>query len=445
MRTNNNLRFIDLFSGCGGFSLGLTQASWCGVFGIEKSPDAFSTFEENFLKGPLACRFDWPDWLEKRAHAIDDVLAMNGANLKELRGTIDVIAGGPPCQGFSYAGKRRKYDPRNLLFEKYVEFVDRVKPKALILENVPGMKVAHGMKERRLRAISGPKPQSFYDKLVDALNGIGYEAQGRVLNASHFGVPQRRPRLVVVGLRKNIAKQLPDGINSAFEYIEEGRVEMLSELGLREGTSALEAISDLEKNGRELKECRDPSSRRGFFTPDYGGPLTHYQRLMHGNVGRESMDSMRLSNHRKEVKTRFELILKVCRKGVNLNNTDRERLGLLKQRTVPLHPGQPAPTVTTLPDDLLHYSEPRIMSVRENARLQSFPDWFKFRGKYTTGGERRKKECPRFTQVGNAVPPLLARAIGLGINKALLEAFKNSAENSPEEILKKTLTHKKIA
>ena len=72
-------------------------------------------------------------------------------------------------------------------------------------------------------------------------------------------------------------------------------------------------------------------------------------------------------------------------------------------------------TIPTLPDDLLHYSEPRILTVRENARIQSFPDFFEFRGKYTTGGARRKEECPRYTQVGNAVPPLMAEALGVRI------------------------------
>jgi DNA (cytosine-5)-methyltransferase 1 len=101
---------------------------------------------------------------------------------------------------------------------------------------------------------------------------------------------------------------------------------------------------------------------------------------------------------------------------------------MLKHRTVPMAPDQPAPTLTTLPDDILHYSDARILTVREYARLQSFPDWFTFHGKYTTGGKRRKVECPRYTQVGNAVPPLLAKAIGTGIFAAwqALEATKGA-------------------
>ena len=95
-----------------------------------------------------------------------------------------------------------------------------------------------------------------------------------------------------------------------------------------------------------------------------------------------------------------------------MSEEDRARLGIRKTAIAPLAPDQPSHTLTTLPDDLLHYAEPRIHTVREHARLQSFPDWFEFRSNYTTGGDRRARECPRYTQVGNAVPPLLAGAIG---------------------------------
>jgi DNA (cytosine-5)-methyltransferase 1 len=84
-----------------------------------------------------------------------------------------------------------------------------------------------------------------------------------------------------------------------------------------------------------------------------------------------------------------------------------------------MHPEKPAPTLTTLPDDILHYRDPRILTVREYARIQSFPDWFRFKGKYTTGGASRRHECPRYTQVGNAVPPLLGQAIGSGLMACL--------------------------
>lgn len=104
-----------------------------------------------------------------------------------------------------------------------------------------------------------------------------------------------------------------------------------------------------------------------------------------------------------------------------MDESSRQSYGLKKHRIFPMAPGEPAPTITTLPDDVLHYAEPRILTVRESARLQSFPDWFVFKGKFTTGGDRRTKECPRYTQVGNAVPPLLARAIGSALHMLLEE------------------------
>jgi len=115
-------------------------------------------------------------------------------------------------------------------------------------------------------------------------------------------------------------------------------------------------------------------------------------------------------------------IIKECTPGVRMNEENRAKFGLKKHRIYPMSAWEPAPTITTLPDDVLHYSEPRILTVRESARLQSFPDWFRFRGKFTTGGAMRTKECPRYTQVGNAVPPLLAEAVGLAVVATLAEA-----------------------
>ncbi len=147
---------------------------------------------------------------------------------------------------------------------------------------------------------------------------------------------------------------------------------------------------------------------------------------MHAGLGGESMDSTRLARHSEVVRERFEKIISSCRQGVRMNADDRAKFGLLKHRIYPMAPDQPAPTITTLPDDILHYSEPRILSVRECARLQSFPDWFRFQGRYTTGGERRRRDCPRYTQVGNAVPPLFARAMGLVLLRTLAEVPSSS-------------------
>ena len=124
----------------------------------------------------------------------------------------------------------------------------------------------------------------------------------------------------------------------------------------------------------------------------------------------------RLAKHWPHIVERFTKIIAECkaegRLGVQLNREMRERHGINKMATRVLDPAKVAPTITSMPDDLLHYSEPRTLTVRENARLQTFPDWFAFQGKYATGGERRAKEVPRFTQVANAVPPLIAEMWG---------------------------------
>lgn len=419
---NKSYRFADLFSGCGGLSLGLSLAGMQGQFAIERDSMAFETFSHNFLTTPGKMRFEWPRWLEKRAWDIEDLLASHKGDLEGLRGNIDVLAGGPPCQGFSFAGRRVEDDPRNLLFKKYVEVVDALRPKVLMLENVPGMRVLHSqsnvvpllpLKEE------APRRQSFYDKLVESLDSVGYRLEARLMDASLFGVPQKRVRLIAVGVRRDLLDGLAGGVDRAFELIEQARLSQLASHGLTESTSAESAISDLQVGAGGFVECRDAGSSR-FKEVQYVGPTTPYQRLMNeGLSGR--MDSMRLACHRDDITHRFARILAECRKGVRMDDESRKAFGLKKHRIYPMSSNEPAPTITTLPDDILHYGEPRILTVRESARLQSFPDWFQFRGKYTTGGDRRTKECPRYSQVGNAVPPYLARAVGIGLTRLLDE------------------------
>ena len=209
---------------------------------------------------------------------------------------------------------------------------------------------------------------------------------------------------------------------SPFRDLDHIRTKFLRTKGFatRKPISVKQAISDLEKRGKRLIECVDSP---GFKQIAYTSPRTKYQRLLHGSMNGTAPNSLRMANHGTEIRKRFADILKTCRRGVQLSKEDRARLGLKKHCTVPLDPSKPSHTLTTLPDDILHYSEPRILSVREYARLQSFPDWYAFKGKYTTGGERRVRECPRYTQVGNAVPPFLAECLGRLI-KALATDLK---------------------
>lgn len=329
------------------------------------------------------------------------------------------------------------------MFQRYVSFVELINPKFLVLENVPGMNVAHTKRGNKTTRAG----KTYYDKLHDALGELGYTVGPRIYDAADFGVPQRRSRLVVIGIRKGLVEKFPAGCTGLFNSIDIEGERQVSELGDGKPLTAQQAISDLvvgtgRQAGRRTIEYTGFGARTGYVQLKYEGPHdTAYQRLMNAGVARDQMDSMRLAHHREDVRDRFQQILSTSRRGVNLSSDDRERFGMLKHRTVPMSPTQPAPTLTTLPDDILHYSDPRILTVRECARLQSFPDWFTFHGKYTTGGDRRKVECPRYTQVGNAVPPLLAKAIGSGI----LSAWKSIESKAKAGIGKKTVIKKRVA
>lgn len=422
------LRFVDLFAGCGGLSLGLSWSGAQGLFAVERDRMAFETFRANFLDEPRGTvkRFTWPDWLKQQAWGIDDLLKAHANELAALGAAeIDLIAGGPPCQGFSFAGRRDSKDPRNQLFTKYLAMVRLIRPTAVLLENVPGMAVVHGSAKSGLKRLSGDTKGSFFERLKADLDEIGYDVDGQIVDASEYGVPQRRARLIVVGLLRDRLQAAP-GTRLAplvFERLRAQRTSFLAKLGLECPVTSEEAIGDLSlvgANGHEwgLQECLDPASPRGFLELAYDGRRAKrtYQRLMRRHFGVGPMDSMRLARHSDEVRYRFRQIILTCRQGVRMNDEDRAAFKLRKHRIHPMAATDAAPTITTLPDDVLHYSDPRILTVRETARLQSFPDWFVFKGKYTTGGDRRTKECPRYTQVGNAVPPLLAFAIGQALD-----------------------------
>lgn len=416
--------FIDLFSGCGGLSLGLMESGWKGLFAIEQSPDAFKTLKYNLVENRKdnqeSPRFTWPKWLAKEPHEITAFLQDHRSELQKLRGKVHLVAGGPPCQGFSFAGKRTEDDPRNELFKHHLSVVDILKPDLVLMENVQGIDIAFGIGKNGRKNHRG-RPKSYASRIRDLLGEHGYDVQQHVLRACDFGVPQFRPRYFALGIRLDLLDGKAPSCLKTFLY--EIREEFLRhhKLPLDRPVTVAEAISDMATVGRELADCLDEESAPGFKEIVYCGPETNYQKLVHGGMNGEAPNSLRLVNHRPETIARFQKILDTCRKGVQLSDADRARLGIKKTAIAPLAPDQPSHTLTTLPDDLLHYAEPRIHTVREHARLQSFPDWFAFRGKYTTGGDKRVHECPRYTQVGNAVPPLLAEAIG----EVLYAIFRN--------------------
>ena len=446
----NHMKFIDLFTGCGGLSLGLLKAGHKGLLAVEKNEQAFETLKFNLLG--QSDKFDGHyEWLEhpslsKSAHDITKLLSNPKltAYLRKLGdcGQVDLVAGGPPCQGFSTAGKREPDDPRNSLVFAYLDFVSLVKPKYILMENVRGIAHAFG---------KGGGGEAVSEKIEKELANSGYLTAHFIEDSSQWGVPQTRQRFVLIGIRKDLFGPLFSGeendqavdeliaagkaLRPRLEHgLESFATRFRASLGLKQGSlvSAKEAIGDLktmDASGPRDKKSATDSTVSGFQQIAKSAPMTgidrNYQRLMSADWTKDLPNGgLRLPKHSKPVVDRFSQILD------DVDNPDLQNQYLLSRRkTLPikyreerlnskkhtltvLHPDKPSVTVTTLPDDILHYDEPRILTVRELARLQSFPDWFRFEGPYTTGGSLRKSTCPKYTQVGNAVPPLMAEGLG---------------------------------
>lgn len=403
----NTLKYIDLFSGCGGLSLGLHNSNWKGVFAIEKNSDAFKTLEYNLINKKL--HFEWPFWLPRSSHDINEVLKNYREELKKLRGTVNLIAGGPPCQGFSMAGRRNETDLRNDLVNSYIKFVEYVKPDLIFFENVKGFTME--FKKNKEKGIA-------YSSLVtQKLRELGYFVKGQLVNFGEYGVPQKRTRFILVGMKNDLPNASQEKIESFFIQLEKESFSFLKDKGLSKDTNLQEAISDLLRAHGTESSPDTPSYKAGI----YGKKESGYQKLMRKNIKRTVPDSHRYAKHFTETSNRFQIILDLSanRRNLDLNQQIKDVYSLKKHTIIPLCAESKSPTITTLPDDYIHYNEPRILTVREYARIQSFPDWYEFKGKYTTGGKLRVKEVPRYTQVGNAIPPLFAEQAGLILRNLL--------------------------
>jgi DNA (cytosine-5)-methyltransferase 1 len=320
--------------------------------------------------------------------------------LHKLSGRVDLIAGGPPCQGFSFAGKRNPNDPRNRLANEYIKIVEIIRPRFLLLENVKGFKSAFSYSNKK---------KIYADIVKSKLEKLGYIVYTSMIDASIFGIPQSRHRFVMIAVDEE--NKIDD---SPFEIFLSMARSFRKSKGLPEtgNITVSNAISNLKTNGKQ--DIEKSSEKKGFMQIRYREKSnSKYQKLMQTDcLPGYTPNGLRLARHSKEILERFNVILEKCEKGKGISRETLEKFGTKKFAFTPLHPNMLSNTITTLPDDLLHYSEPRILTVRENARLQSFPDWFEIKGKYTTGGKRRKFDCPMYTQIGNAVPPLLAEALG---------------------------------
>jgi len=383
--------YIDIFAGCGGLSLGLYNAGWNGLFAIERNKMAFETLKHNLIDKKV--HYNWPSWLPVTEHDINEVLENYRSDLKSLEGTIDLVAGGPPCQGFSLAGRRDEHDERNKLVDSYIEFISLVKPRILFFENVKGFTFSFKKKKSKAEAYS--------NYVSGKLENLGYKIYHKIIDFSKFGIPQKRSRFILVGM-------LEGNPELFFEKIVQDRVGFLGKKGLEEEVTIEDAISDLERKHGVINS----PDFRNFKEGVYGKPSTEYQELLRREQNGNRPDSHRFANHKESTIKKFKYILENCPRGHSIDSETKDKFNLKKNCITPMERNSPCSTLTTLPDDYIHYSEPRIFTVREYARIQSFDDWFEFREKYTTGGDRRKKEVPRYTQVGNAIPPLFVELSG---------------------------------
>ena len=394
------MKYIDLFAGSGGLSLGLYNAGLHGIFAVERNKDAFSTLKYNLIERKK--HFSWPDWLEMKNWDINELLEVHSRELATLNGSVDLVVGGPPCQGFSMAGKRKNDDIRNQLIHSYIEFIKLVQPTILFFENVQGFTI--GFKDHKDK-------QKYSDILVSELHKLGYNLDYKIVTMSEYGVPQNRKRFILFA-SKNGAYEI------FFEELFKNKECFLRDKGLKIPITIFQAINDLKKGHGEV----DSKDTKAFKNGKYGRATSTYQKLMRNNIERGALpDSHRFAKHKSETIDLFKRLMTASKKSIRITPSMNLVEGLKKRGVTPLKKNSICNTLTSIPDDYIHYDEPRIMTVREHARIQSFPDDYEFKGPYTTGGERRKTDVPRYTQVANAVPPLFAEQVGLTLLKIIRE------------------------
>jgi DNA (cytosine-5)-methyltransferase 1 len=280
----------------------------------------------------------------------------------------------------------------------------------LFFENVRGF--THEFRQNKTK---GKKYSHYVISELEKSNEdyIGYNVFGQLVDFSKYGVPQKRTRFILIGIRQDIeTKNKPEDF---FKLIDFNKTNFLTEKNLNCTNTVEEAISDLLHKGNTV-ECPDYKS---YFAGTYKKIESNYQELMRRNTIDSIPNSHRFTKHNSYVIEQFKCLLNSAEKGKKVSEEFKVKYDIKKRSLVVLSSTEPTPTLTTHPDDYIHYSEPRILTVREYARIQSFPDDFHFKGKYTTGGKLRVKEVPRYSQVGNAIPPLFGELAGLTLKNLL--------------------------
>ena len=359
---------IDLFAGCGGLSLGFEQAGFDIAAAVEIDPVHAAVHEYNFPYSKTICA---------------DIKNITGAEIRRIAGLkdrdVDVVFGGAPCQGFSLIGKRALDDPRNQLIGHFLRVVAEIRPKYCVLENVKGLTVGNHVR--------------FLRELIDELGKIEYRVllPYRVLNAADFSVPQRRERLFLMAARKDQA--VPDYPNPTSTMVTvRDAIEDLPDADDFECLLVDDSVSvkwdTRSEYGKKLRGEIPDKEDFSYFRIVKNNCLTASRRTVHTSTSQQRFISApqgETEPHSRFYKLPWEGQSNTLRAG-----TDSARGGFTSPR--PIHPNLP-----------------RVVTVREGARLHSYPDWFRF----------NKTKWHGFREIGNSVPPLLARAVGREVMKAL--------------------------
>lgn len=351
------MNVIDIFSGCGGLSYGFEMADFNVLLGIDNDKAALKSFVANH---------------KDSNSMLTDITQVSKLEISEAvnHRKVDVIVGGPPCQGMSLSGPRKFHDPRNSLYLSFISAVNEFKPKAFVIENVPGIVSLFGGKIKA--------------SILEEFEAMGYEVKVDMLLASDYGVPQNRKRVFFVGFRKdlNIEYSFPQP-TTLFEH---------EKVTAEDATSDLPLLEDFNHLGEEIQDYKTP-------------PQNHYQKIMRRKSGK--VKNHIATNHSEQTRS----IIALVPEGENYKSLP-ENLRSTRKFNVAwtrYHSKKPTPTIDTGHRHHFHYSMNRVPTVRENARFQSFPDDFVFLGNRTE----------QYRQVGNAVPPLLAFEIANSIKQVL--------------------------
>ena len=373
----STLTAIDLFCGCGGLSCGFSQEGFGVRLGADMRQTALDAFKKNF---PDALTLN-ADLSELEPTALLDALGM-------MEGELDCLYGGPPCQGFSknvVASRRSLEDPRNRLILRFLEFVSSLRPKFVLIENVAEMKNAYG--------------EAYTSQIIEIFEELGYEATSFRLNAADFGVPQLRRRAFFLANRLGIHMDRPQPSHLASSK----SPDLFNCLTAENHVTAWEAISDLPSLG----------SGEGTSPCAYGAePQNDYQREMRRG-------SQQVEDHvARDLKSRqLERVMHLepgMGQGVETLPDHLKPKSGYSGAYARLRPDEPARTITRWvfhpgSGRFYHPYDYRVITIREAARLQSFPDRYHFSGSYND----------KASQIGESVPPLMARAIAMEVRAAL--------------------------